>query len=74
VRQRAVSCPEPQPTNRRQHTIDETNTATTHPPRELASPQDAGDQFDGSLWDVLYRGYATAVIQNIVKPDAMVRF
>lgn len=35
--------------------------------------QDAGDQFDGTLWDVVYKGAATAVMQNIVKPDAMVR-
>jgi hypothetical protein len=34
--------------------------------------QDAGDQFDGSLWDVVYKGAATAVMQNIAKPDAMV--
>lgn len=32
---------------------------------------DAGDEFDGSLWDVVAPGYATSVMQNIVKPDAM---
>ncbi|KIY99167.1 Protein 5NUC [Monoraphidium neglectum] len=35
---------------------------------------DAGDQFDGTLWDVVYKGAATAKMQNIVKPDVMVRF
>lgn len=34
---------------------------------------DAGDQLDGSLWDVVYKGMATAEILNAVKPDAMVR-
>ncbi|GBF87994.1 hypothetical protein Rsub_00706 [Raphidocelis subcapitata] len=32
---------------------------------------DAGDEFDGSLWDVVFKGAATAVMQNIAKPDAM---
>lgn len=32
---------------------------------------DAGDEFDGSLWDVVYKGAASAVMQNLVKPDAM---
>ena len=34
---------------------------------------DAGDEFDGSLWDVVYKGLATADVQNAVMPDAMVR-
>ncbi|GBF87697.1 hypothetical protein Rsub_00408 [Raphidocelis subcapitata] len=32
---------------------------------------DVGDQFDGTLWDIVYKGQATARLQNIVKPDAM---
>lgn len=35
--------------------------------------QDIGDEFDGTLWDIVYKGAATARLQNIVKPDAMVR-
>ncbi|KAI8473348.1 MAG: Metallo-dependent phosphatase-like protein [Monoraphidium minutum] len=32
---------------------------------------DIGDEFDGTLWDIVYRGMATARIQNMVQPDAM---
>lgn len=35
--------------------------------------QDIGDEFDGTLWDVVYKGQATAQVQNMVQPDAMVR-
>jgi hypothetical protein len=38
-----------------------------------ARPQDIGDEFDGTLWDIVYKGQATAKLQNMVKPDAMVR-
>lgn len=32
---------------------------------------DAGDQFTGTLWDTLYKGRATAEVQNLLRPDAM---
>jgi hypothetical protein len=32
---------------------------------------DIGDEFDGTLWDIRYKGQATAAIQRIVRPDAM---
>lgn len=32
---------------------------------------DAGDEFMGTLWDTVYKGQATAVAQNLLRPDAM---
>lgn len=32
---------------------------------------DAGDEFDGTLWDVVYHGAANAAMQNIAKQDVM---
>ena len=43
------------------------------PKRTHARTQDAGDEFDGTLWDVVYKGLATAKLQNMARPDAMVR-
>jgi hypothetical protein len=60
--------PEKQPP----HATPRPPTRPTSPPHKSgAKKQDAGDQFDGSLWDVVYRGAATAVIQNLQPPDAM---
>lgn len=33
---------------------------------------DAGDEFTGSLWDVVYQGQITPLMQKKVKQDAMV--
>ena len=32
-----------------------------------------GDEFTGTLWDVVYRGNLTANFQRIIRPNAMVR-
>jgi hypothetical protein len=31
-----------------------------------------GDQFTGSLWDIVYKGQVTPLVQNKVKVDVMV--
>lgn len=40
--------------------------ASTH-----ANPP-SGDEFMGSIFDVIYQGNATSYLQNLIKPDAMV--